>query len=95
MEILWAASSAVHPPCHPSETVVIWEHPRTKHILYPGRNDAPMPAKYRAMGYQRREMRNLAEIRKFERENKVISECANFDKGTGRGMEDYETRPRF
>lgn len=95
MEICWQATNSIHSPCHPSETIVIWEHPQTGQVMYPARNDVPMPARYRSQGYVRREIRNLADVRKFEKEKKVVAECAEFDRGTGRGMEDYETRPRF
>lgn len=88
MEILWTETGSVHLPCHPKETIVYWRNPQTGEIRYPARNDVPIPPKYKAMGYERHEIRNLAEVHKFEKANKVTSEIANFDRGTGRGMED-------
>lgn len=65
-------------PVHPSESVVVWSHPRHG-IRYPGRNDVPMPPQYRRWGFERREIRTVHELAKFERQNKVCNEKLNYD----------------
>lgn len=69
--------------------VVVFRDPATGAIRYPGRNDTPTPA-----GYERVEMRSLREVERFEREHNVRSEVAWFDKGSGRGNDDW-TPPRL
>lgn len=67
---------------HASEAVVLYEHP-TKGVRWPGRNDVPMPARYVKDGFERKEYRSLADIRSIEKKHKVVSEIANFDRGSG------------
>lgn len=95
MVILWSQSNSVHRPCHPSETIVVWENPQTGETRYPARNDVPVPSRYVSQGFVRREIRNLHDVQKLEKEKHVVSEIANFDRGSGREMEDYERRSRF
>lgn len=85
MEILWSRSSADIPhACHPSESVVVWEHPVTGQVRYPGRNDTPIPERYQREGFVRKEIRTLRDIHKFESDHKVLNERAWFDRGSGR-----------
>lgn len=95
MVILWSKAGSIHGPCHPSETIAIWENPRTGETRYPARNDIPIPSRYAAQGFIRREVRNLRDVQKLEKEKNIVSEIAHFDRGSGRGMEDYERRSRF
>jgi len=53
-------------------------------VRYPGRVDAPCPS-----GFEPVRLRNLHAVEKFEREHNVRSEMAWFDKGSGRGHDDY------
>jgi hypothetical protein len=93
-EILWSDPNFRHlPAVHPRERVVVWRNPRTGNISYPGRNDAPMPERYRRLGYERVELPNLRSVERFERESAaaghgVRSEIAWYDKGSGRGFDD-------
>lgn len=72
---------------HSSETTVVWEHPGTGQVAYPGKNNIPIPERYARMGYQRKEIRSLREVEKFEREKGVLNERAWFDKGSGRSFD--------
>ena len=71
---------------HPSERAVVWEHPGTGQIRYPGRNDVPIPERYAKEGFVRREMPTLRDIHAFERERGVKNEKAWFDNGSGRSF---------
>lgn len=75
-------------PCHPSESVVIYEGPNGE-VSYPPRNDVPMPARLRARGFQRRELRNLHDVAQFEKSHKVVHERSWYD-SNGRGMDSYD-----
>lgn len=66
------------------DACVVWEHPQTGEVRYPGKNDAPMPERYAKQGFQRKEMRTLHEISKFEKSHKVWNERAWCD-SNGRG----------
>lgn len=56
-------------------------------LRYPARNDAPPKP-----GYERVTLRSLREVERFERQHNVRSEMAWFDKGSGRGHDDYVTK---
>ena len=62
------------------DAVVVFRDPNGK-IRYPMRNDAPTPP-----GYERVEMRSLAEVNRFEREHGVVNECMHFDRN-GKGLD--------
>ena len=55
------------------------------HVRYPGQNTVPCPA-----GYEPVRLRSLREVERFEREHGVRSEMAWFDRGSGRGHDDYQ-----
>jgi len=71
---------------HPSERAVVWENPGTGQVRYPGRNDAPMPARYAAQGFERRELTSLHAVEQFEREKGVRNDKAWHDDGSGRSF---------
>lgn len=73
---------------HERERVVVWEHPLTGEVRYPGRNDAPMPARYVTAGFQRKELSSLRQVEQFSKVHKVHSEIAHYDRGSGRGFDD-------
>jgi hypothetical protein len=70
-----------------SETTVVWEHPGTGEVQYPGRNDVPIPKRLQARGFVRRELRSLREVERFEQQHGVRNERAWFDKGSGRSFD--------
>lgn len=81
--------SAHIPFIDPKERAVVWKHPVTGKVVYPGRNDRPMPVRYRERGYERVEVgASLREVEKFEKEHNVRSEAAWFNRGSGRGFDD-------
>lgn len=59
-------------------------------IRYPGRNDAPTPR-----GCERVSIRSLPELRAFERQHGVVSHIANYDRGSGRAIDDSLPEPRI
>ncbi len=71
---------------HPSERAVVWERP-DGHISYPMRNSDPIPERYQAQGYVRKELPTLRSIENFEKSHNVRSEVAWCDKGKGTGHE--------
>ena len=73
---------------HPSQRAVVYENPKTGQVVYPPRNDQPIPERYRKQGYVRRELGSLRALEKFEKEKGVGSEIAHFDRGSGRGFDD-------
>ena len=75
---------------HPKERAVVYQHPVTGEVAYPGRNDVSMPKTYRDAGYVRRELPTLRDVHKFEAESGKLSEAAWFDPGTGRGFDDQD-----
>jgi len=92
-EILWTTNARWLPAAHPRERIVLWRDPKSGKVAYPGRNDVPMPVRYRRQGYERIELPNLRSVERFERESHaaghgVRSEVAWFDAGTGRGFDD-------
>lgn len=82
LEILWTSS---HPQAatntHPSERAVVWQHPQTGEVRWPGRNDVPMPERYAAAGFQRREFETARELEKFEKERNVRNEKLWYNSG--------------
>jgi len=69
------------------ETAVVWEHPGTGDIKYPGLSTAPMPVRYQQQGYVRRELRTDQDYAKFEKQAKVLSERRWFDRGSGKSFD--------
>ena len=77
-DLSWARK-ATHHSVHPRERAVVYTHPGTGETIYPGRNDVPMPGRYKSQGFERRELTSLREVEKFESEQGVRSEKAWFD----------------
>jgi hypothetical protein len=77
---------------HPQERAVVYRSPEGK-IVYPPRNDQPMPAIYANAGYERHEIPNLRAMEKFEKEQGVRNDAAWFDKGTGNADKLPESKP--
>jgi len=89
----WCPHSWVKPQhhgIHERERAVVWKHPITGHVVYPGRNDVPMPERYAKVGYCRHELGSIQAIHKHEKTYGVSSEIAHFDKGTGRGFDEQD-----
>lgn len=74
------------------DTLALWKHPATGKVLYPGRNDVPMPERYRQQGYERIELRSLREIDSFSRRHNLVNEAAHYDRGSGRSYDDEPGR---
>lgn len=74
-------------PWHPSETSVVFEHPVTGDVKYPGKSDIPMPERYAKYGYVRKEIRTDRDMQKFEVAHGVRNERAWFDKGSGKSFD--------
>ena len=74
--------------CHPSETCVLWQNPKTGETRWPGRNDRDMPALYKSAGFERVEHRSIHNLKAIEKTHGVHSEVLHFDRGTGRGFGD-------
>src|SRR5579863_6488520 len=73
---------------HHSERTVLYRHPSTGKILYPGRNDEPMPAKFAAEGYQTWEP-TFDEQRSLEKTG-VVSHALNYD-SNGHSLDSLHT----
>lgn len=71
---------------HEKERAVVYQHPVTGEVRYPGRNDVPMPALYRKQGFERREFNSLRELDSFTKSRGLVNEAAHFDRGSGRSM---------
>lgn len=93
-EMVWhpTARRRSHAEWQDRDAIVVYEDPRTGKVFYPGRNDEPMPARYRKAGYVRKEMRSMQAVQKFEKEHGVRSEVAWFDRN-GRGHDNYDPPP--
>lgn len=63
---------------HGEDTTVYLEHPKTGKIIIPGTN-GPMHPNYVNQGYERKELRNLAEVRKLEKRTGMLSERASLE----------------
>ncbi len=59
-----------------AERPVVWEHPQTKEVRYPGRNDGEMPKYYKDLGYERREIPSYTEHQKFNKEHGLVNHKA-------------------
>lgn len=70
------------------DAVVVYENPKTGQISYPGRNDRPIPKRLADAGFERKEMRSLRQVEKFEKEHKVLNQAMHYDSGSGRGSEE-------
>lgn len=83
---LWRLTPSIAPGVHPSEACVVYmSQAEGGKIQYPGRNDAPVPARLVARGYERVVL-GPREMGAFERKNGVMNERRHFDRN-GRGLE--------
>jgi len=81
MDILWQRHSQDWIGIHPRERAVVWYNPQTGRHSTPGRNDVPMPERYRKAGYERREFETLRDLDKYCKANKLVNEKANYNSG--------------
>lgn len=91
-EILWTSDHKHNAAVHEKERAVVWRNKKTGKIVYPGRNDIPVPERYSRKGFERVEFGTLRDIHAFEKEVGVKSEVAWYDRGTGRGFDDASPR---
>lgn len=70
------------------DMTVVYEHPKTGKVMYPPRNDQPMPARYQQAGFVRKELRSLREVDRFSSEHGLINEHAHYNQGNG-----YDSEP--
>ena len=66
---------------HPKERSVIWYNPETGKHATPGRNDVPMPERYRRAGYVRREFESLRSLDSYCKHEGLVNEKANYNSG--------------
>lgn len=59
-----------------NERPVVWQHPLTGEVRYPGRNDGEMPKYYKEQGYERKEITSYREHQKFNKEHGLINHAA-------------------
>lgn len=57
----------------PSERPVVWKHPKTGEVRYPGQNNSEMPKYYKDLGYERHEITSYPEHQKFCKEQGVVN----------------------
>lgn len=67
------------PAAHAKERAVVWRHPQTGEVAYPGRNDIPMPVHYQARGFERHELPTLRDLDRFQSRQGVVNEKAHYD----------------
>ncbi len=77
-----------HHSVHVRDRAVVWEHPGTGEVRYPGKNDAPMPARYQKEGFVRKEFPNLRSLEKFERSHGVLNDKAHYNPGNSSDQEE-------
>jgi len=77
-----------HHSVHASERSVVWEHPGTGEIRYPGRNDAPIPDRYVKEGFVRKEFESLRSLETFERSHSVRNDKAHYNPGNSYDQEE-------
>lgn len=80
-------AQGVQPAVHSTERAVVWRHPGTGQIRYPGRNDSPMPQRYQLQGFERHELPTLRAVEHFEKDHGVHNEKMWFDRN-GHGFDD-------
>jgi len=87
LERLWTLTPAPDPGTHISEKVIVYESLKEGgKIQYPGVGSAPVPARLRARGYEKREL-NVRDLASFERKHNVMNERRHYDRN-GRGLDD-------
>ena len=88
LEITWSKAPQASLGCHSKDVMVVWEDPQTGKVLYPPRNDVPIPERYQKLGYQRKELNTLKEVERFEAQHGVRNESIWFDRN-GRGFDTH------
>ena len=88
MEQAWWRVRQKRRPAQWLEPAVVYVNPTASdpaaRTRYPGQNNLPTPE-----GYERVEIRSDAAMGQFEREHNVLNESRWFDRGTGRGFDDF------
>lgn len=79
MEIAWNGRKRPYIGIHPWDRSVIWYNPKTGRRATPGRNDVPMPKRYKDLGYERREFTTLRELDAHCKENNLVNEAGNYN----------------
>lgn len=74
-------------PVHDSEAAMVYLHPETGQVRYPGRADRPMPERYRQQGFEERRLRTLRELDGFCKSRGLVNHKAHYD-SNGRGPDD-------
>lgn len=87
MDWTWATLHQDHIGIHPSERAVVWFDPKTGKHATPGRNDVPMPDRYRKWGYERREFTTLRELDTFCKANNIVNQRGSYD-SNGKSYDD-------
>ena len=86
-EILWTARKQPWIGIHEKDRAVVWFDPKTGRHATPGRNDVPMPSRYAAAGYERREFTTLRDLDAFCKSNNVVNQQAHYN-SNGRSFDD-------
>jgi hypothetical protein len=87
MEILWSTNHKGVAAAHEKERTVVYEHPVTGEVAYPGRNDVQMPSRYRDRGFLKKDFNSIYDLQRFEKTHHVLNEAVWFDKGSGRDFD--------
>ena len=87
MEILWQTAHQRDAVVHKSERSVVWYSPKEGKHQFPARNDAAIPDRLRKRGYERKELTSLHSVEQFEKQAKVVSHIAWYDRGSGRSID--------
>ena len=89
MDIIWQHQATSHTGIHPRDRAVVWYNPETGKHATPGRNDIPMPDRYRKAGYERREFETLRSLDNYCKSNNLVNEKAHYN-SSGRGYDDED-----
>ena len=87
MIILWSYIARPHIGIHLKDRAVIWFNPANGKRATPGRNDIPMPERYRKAGYVRREFETLKSLDAYCKGNKLVNHQANYN-NSGRAYDE-------
>ena len=80
----WGSRRKRHAQWGDGEAVMVHFNPKTGEVRYPGRHDHQLKE-----GFERRYMRSLPEVNKFEREHSVANHVMHFD-SNGRDLTDWQ-----
>ena len=87
MEWTWATRQQDWIGIHPKDRAIVWFDPKTGKHATPGRNDVPMPDRYRRAGYERREFTTLRELDSFCKSSNLVNQQAHYN-NNGRSYDD-------